>query len=71
MFEGRRNQIDLRLTKVFKMGQNARLQVNFDAYNVVNANPVLTINTTYGAHWLQPTQILDGRLLQFSGQLSF
>jgi hypothetical protein len=40
-------------------------------YNALNASPVLGINTTYGPRWLVPTQILDGRLFQLSGQFSF
>ena len=32
---------------------------------------VLAVISQYGARWRQPTQILEGRLLQFSGQLNF
>jgi hypothetical protein len=69
-FEGRRSQLDLRLTKIFTPGK-ARLQLNLDLYNILNANSILAINTTYGSLWLRPTQILDGRLIEFGGQITY
>jgi hypothetical protein len=70
MFEGRINQLDLRLTRTFRFGRN-RLRGNFDLYNVLNANSILGINTRYGPSWLQPTSVLDARLIKLSAQLSF
>ena len=70
MFEGRINQLDLRLTRTFRFGRN-RLRGNFDLYNVLNANSILGINTRYGPSWQQPTSVLDARLIKLSAQLSF
>ena len=70
MFEDRRTQIDLRLTKFVRLSRG-RVQLNFDVYNALNASNVLTINTNYGPSWLQPTSFLPGRLFELSGQLSF
>ena len=39
--------------------------------NVFNASAVLTVNGTYGSQWRQVQSILSGRLLQFSGDLTF
>ncbi len=36
-----------------------------------NASSILAINNTYGALWQRPTQILQGRLLKFGGQIDF
>jgi hypothetical protein len=48
-FEARRTQLDLRLSKVFRLGAKTRLQANLDAYNALNANSILDVNSTYGA----------------------
>ena len=48
-----------------------RLQTNLDAYNALNSSAVQSINTTFGANWLTPNQILDPRILQLSVQLTF
>lgn len=71
LYEGRIRRLDLRLTRYFNITKRVRLQANFDAYNALNSNAIQAINTAYGANWLQPVQILDPRILQFSGQLSF
>lgn len=69
-FEDRRTQLDLRLSRMFSIGKS-RLRANLDLYNVLNANSILAINTTYGSLWRRPTSVLDGRLIEFSGQLTF
>lgn len=75
-FGPRISQLDVRGTKIFRLGGDNRLQVNFDLYNALNANAVINFFSTYnladgGARWRTPTQILDGRLAKFSVQLDF
>jgi hypothetical protein len=70
MFEDRISRLDMRIGKIFRYGR-LRLQANLDAYNVLNSSAVRAVNTSYGASWLTPTQILDPRILQISGQVSF
>jgi len=70
VFEPRRTQLDLRLTKGFKLTR-ARLQVNLDVYNTLNASNVVTLNTNYGPSWLQPTSFLTGRLYEIGVQWSY
>ena len=69
-FEDRINQTDVRFGKTVKIGRT-RVQGNFDMYNLFNANPVLTLNNTYGRAWLTPASILAGRLFKVSMQLDF
>jgi hypothetical protein len=69
-FEGRINQLDLRIARNFKVGRT-RLQGTFDAYNVLNVSPILALNTRYGPSWLTPTQILPARLFKAGMQLDF
>jgi hypothetical protein len=71
MFEHRIRRLDLRVTKYFDLPKRLRLQLNLDAYNALNNNAVQAVNTTYGVNWLQPQTILDPRILQVSGQLTF
>ena len=70
-FENRLTQVDFRLTKMVRIGRFRIQGQKFDMYNLLNANNVLADRTTYGATWLTPTTILDGRLLKFGAQLEF
>ena len=70
MFEPRRTQVDLRLTKFLRLTR-AQFQLNFDVYNALNASNVVTLNTNYGPSWLQPTSFLTGRLYEIGMQWSF
>jgi hypothetical protein len=63
-------QVDFRVSKSIKMPRG-RLQANLDLYNAFNASSILAQNNTYGDLWLRPTQILQGRLLKFGGQIDF
>ena len=76
-FEPRRTQLDLRMSKVFTLGTRARLRANLDLYNVFNDGSIVNTNNNYGSSWLQPlgwglsAGLVDGRLLQVGGQLTF
>jgi hypothetical protein len=77
-FEDRRTQLDLRVSKMIRMGRT-QLQANFDVYNAFNASSILGRNNTYGGTaWGTPVTslatgpgVLDGRLIQFSARLTF
>jgi hypothetical protein len=70
VFEDRIQQVDVRITRSFTMGK-IKVRGNFDVYNALNAAAVLADNTGYGSSWLQPAQILGGRLLKVSAILEF
>lgn len=70
MFEDRLNQVDLRLSRTFKIGPT-KIQVNIDVFNLFNASTILSTNTRFGAQWLQPTQILGAHSLRLGAQLTF
>ena len=70
LFEDRVSRLDLRLSKVFRVGR-LRVRGNVDAYNVLNANSVRSVLSTYGARWRTPAQILDPRLVEVGGTISF
>jgi hypothetical protein len=70
LFEKRINQVDFRLSKIFRIG-HARLEGLVDVYNALNASSILSENTAYGTRWLQPTEITNARLVKFGVQLQF
>jgi hypothetical protein len=69
MYVERRNQLDLRLAKIFRFGQR-RVTANVDVYNLLNASPVLTLNNAFAA-WQRPASILTARFLKVGGQVDF
>ena len=70
LFGDRLHEVDFRVAKNVKVGR-ARLQAQLDLYNLLNANPVLTQNNTYGSAWQRPLTILLGRMVKFGVQLDF
>ena len=65
--------MDLRFTRSLKLGDR-RLQGNFDIYNVLNASTVQNEQAVYSNtnnQWRNAIQIMGGRLLKFSAQLTF
>jgi hypothetical protein len=70
-FEDRRSQMDFRLTKNIQVTSGMKLQANLDVYNIFNSGALLTTNVNFGPAWRNPTEILDGRLFQVSGQLTW
>jgi hypothetical protein len=71
MFEPRLQQVDLRFSRVFRLGANRRLRPSLDVYNVLNASNVINENLTYGPAWRDAVQILSGRLLRIGAQFDF
>ena len=72
-FDYRINQVDLRLSRITRWG-GRKVQVNFDAYNVLNGSYALWTNNNYGtngATWQRPTSTFDGRMLKFGAQFDF
>ncbi len=78
LYVERLNQLDLRLSKLLRFGRT-RTMINFDFYNVMNANSVLSENFAYSSvtpgpgvsGWRSPTSILLPRLFKFSAQFDF
>jgi len=71
MYNDRMNQLDFRVSKLFRLPGNRRIQANLDLFNMFNASAVLAQNNNYGGSWLRPTNILQGRLVKFGGQVEF
>ena len=78
LFGERLNQVDLRVTKIVRVGRT-RLQGMIDFYNALNNNAVLFQSVVYGATtgertgaaWLVPQAIVPGRIVKFGVQMNF
>ena len=75
VYGDRIQQVDLRLTRNFRLAGSRKLQGNFDIYNILNASTAQNEQANYrvGAanQWRNPIQIMGGRLIKFSAQLTF
>jgi hypothetical protein len=71
MFEDRRTRLDLRFTKLLRVTQRITVQANVDVYNVMNASGIQQVTNTFGPRWLLPQNIVEPRVVQFSGRLGF
>lgn len=69
-YEDRLQQMDLRFTRRFQIGQTTVLG-NFDIYNMLNGSAILSQNAGYGSQWLVPYETVGGRLFKFSAQFEF
>jgi hypothetical protein len=69
----RANQLDLRFTKIFRIGQGGRYRtsINFDLANALNASYGLAFQNGYGAGWTNTLNIIDARLMKLSFQFDF
>jgi hypothetical protein len=78
LYVERMNQVDLRLTKIFRAGER-RLQAMVDLYNALNVSTVLKQSDIYGATsgaatgsaWLVPQAIMPDRVVKFGVQVNF
>ena len=71
MFDDRLTRLDLRFGKRMMLSERMRLQANVNIYNVFNGSASSVLNVNYGPLWLQPSLLQDGRMVQFSGSLTF
>jgi hypothetical protein len=70
----RLNHMDFRVSKIFRLA-NTRTLVNFDFYNLLNANPVILENAAYGA-WRPgvgraPLGVLQARFFKIGAQFDW
>jgi hypothetical protein len=75
LFGERHNQVDLRLSKIFRFAEHGKLSANMDIFNLFNRSTVIIQNDSYSATnqalWQTPQQILTARLIKFSAQFDF
>ena len=71
MFADRLNQLDIRISKIFRFDGNREVRLMLDAYNMLNDNAPLLINDTYGPQWQVPENILLARFVKFGAQFTW
>jgi hypothetical protein len=69
LYGERLNQLDFRFAKILQFS-GTRMSAGVDIYNILNANPVLTLNNAF-ATWQQPQSILNPRFAKLVLQLDF
>ena len=68
LFAERLNQLDVRVTKILRLGGGQEVRLMMDAYNVLNDSAPLTVNETFGSQWQVPENILLARFVKFGAQ---
>jgi len=71
LFEARLTQLDLRVTKVLRLGGPRRVMAHLDLYNVFNGDTVTGVNSVFGSEYLTVQQIMTGRFARFGVQSDF
>jgi len=71
LYGNRVTQLDLRMSKLFRMGGGTRASLNFDLANILNRNDILGVSQVYGAAWQTPQAIIDPRLFKLGVQFDF
>ena len=66
----RRNELDLRFGKVFRLRNGSRAVVSMDLYNALNSDAVVGVNQAF-ATYLVPTEILNARVAKFTINFTF
>ena len=74
LYVERLNQVDMRVAKIFRFG-TTRTNLNFDFYNVLNSNSVITENQTFAlapsTGWRTPQSILLARMFKIGVEFDF
>jgi hypothetical protein len=79
LYEDRRNQFDLRLAKIVRLGRT-RADIGLDIANMFNTNYSTTFDNTYqysvgntaqGGTWNNPTAILAPRFVRLNFTVNF
>ena len=72
LYGDRLTSIDLRFGKILRYG-NSRATINFDIYNLFNANTTEVYQRNYidPSAYLNPLQIMSARFFKISGQIDF
>ena len=71
LFADRLNQLDVRVSKIFRLAAGREVRLMLDAYNLLNDDAPLAVNDTYGSQWQVPESILLARFVKFGAQFTW
>ena len=71
MFDDRLTRLDLRIGEALLLSPADAPAGQLERLQRVQRQRELALNINYGPLWLQPSLLQDGRMLQFSGSLTF
>lgn len=71
LFADRLNQLDVRVSKIFRLDAGREVRLMLDAYNLLNDDAPLAVNDTYGSQWQVPESILLARFVKFGAQFTW
>jgi hypothetical protein len=74
LYTDRVNQVDLRISKIYRFAGRGKVSANLDLFNVSNTSPILLQNNNFSpttAVWQTPQNVLGARLIKLSAQLDF
>jgi len=57
--------------ELIRVTQRITVQANVDVYNVMNASGIQQVTSTFGPRWLLPQNVVEPRVVQFSGRVGF
>ena len=69
--EPRLQQLDVRLSRTFRLAGGARIQPQVNLFNILNSSPILGITTRLGPAFNVPNNVLDPRLVKFGVNMTF
>ena len=67
----RLNQIDLRLTKILKLGSRGSVDLDVDFFNAFNSDAILQEVQNYGVAWRNGTGVIQPRFVKFQARWDF
>ncbi len=67
----RLNQIDLRFTKIVRLGAGGTVDLSVDLYNAFNSDAILTEQAGYGVAWRNATSVIQPRFVKFNARWDF
>ncbi len=75
MFGDRINQLDLRFSRLFRIGGGRRVSANVDLANLLNNNAAVTelfgYNLANVGAWRRPNELLQARFVKFGVNVDF